>query len=65
MSYRVKSKDGREDKYRVATLDFSGNFPDDRVLLASDVGGNAEKIAKIGENIIIRRFVRFEVGGSS
>jgi len=43
-----KSKDGREDKYRVATLDFSGNFPDDRVLLASDVGGNAEKIAKIG-----------------
>jgi hypothetical protein len=43
-----KSREGREDKYRVATLDFSRNFPDDRVLLASDVAGNAEKIAKIG-----------------
>jgi hypothetical protein len=43
-----KARDGREDKYRVAKLDYSGLFPDDRVLTASDAVGNSEKIAAIG-----------------
>ena len=44
----AKSADGREDRYRVATLDYKSNFPAERTLVASDLAGNADKIAAIG-----------------
>jgi hypothetical protein len=43
----VKRPDGREERYLVASLDYSGNFPEDRHL-TGDFVSNAEKIAKIG-----------------
>ncbi len=43
-----KSRDGREDRYRVATLDYRRNFPEDRVLVAGDLGGNGAKVAAVG-----------------
>jgi hypothetical protein len=42
------SEGGREDRYLVATLDYSDNYPDDRVLHPSDWEANSEKIAKVG-----------------
>jgi hypothetical protein len=43
-----KSREGREDRFKVATLDFRANYPEDRVLVASDLQGNARKIAAVG-----------------
>jgi hypothetical protein len=42
-----KTREGREDRYRVATLDYGDSFPAERTLTA-DGSSNSEKIAAIG-----------------
>ncbi len=42
------SEYGREERYLVATLDYSENYPEDRVLHPSDWQANSEKIAAVG-----------------
>jgi hypothetical protein len=42
------SEGGREDKYLVASLDYSANFPEERVLHPSDWAANAEKVRAVG-----------------
>jgi hypothetical protein len=39
---------GREERWLVASLDYSENYPEERVLNPSDWQGNSEKIAAVG-----------------
>jgi hypothetical protein len=43
-----KSEHGREERYMVASLDYSENFPEERTLHSSDWQANAEKIKAVG-----------------
>jgi len=52
-----KNAQGREERYLVASLDYSDQFPEDRQLHPSDWQANAEKIAAIGSPFLGKKGV--------